>query len=98
MTNDDLKQIDTIMDKKLTAAEARLKEEIGNFMEDTLLPLINERFDAVDERLEETAADIGRIDRKFDRLLDANLDHERRIKNIESIPVIAHELKRRKHK
>lgn len=116
MTSDDIKQIETVMDKKLTAmdkrltaAEKRLKEEIlnsgkrirddiGNFMEETLLPMFNERFDAVDERLDEKAdkTDIDRIERKLDRMMDTSLDHEGRIKDIESIPVIAHELKRTK--
>lgn len=111
MTNNDLKQIETLMDKKMTSVETRLKEEllnsgkriigdIGNFMEETLLPMINERFDAVEEELDTKAekADIDRIERKLDRLVDTDLDHERRIKDIESIPVIAHELKRRKTK
>lgn len=111
MTNNDLKQLETLMDKKLTSVEIRLKEEIlnsgkriidniGNFMEETLLPMINERFNAVEEELDTKAdkTDIDRIERKLDRLVDTDLDHEHRIKDIESIPVIAHELKRRKTK
>ncbi|MBI2086114.1 hypothetical protein HYT74_02115 [Candidatus Daviesbacteria bacterium] len=135
MTNNDLNQIGSLIDKKLSATEDRLKREIalteerldkkissteeklkieissveermnkeidatkeellasdkkimvdiGTFMEDTLFPMIDEKADK---------SDIDRIERKLDRVLDASLDHGRRIKDIESVPVVAHDLK-----
>lgn len=98
---------ETRLREEITASSKEVKEDIGDFIEHTLMPLLDERFDAIDERfnsiderLEEKAGktDIDRIERKLDKLLDTDLDHEYRIKNIEAVPVIAHQLKHRKPK
>lgn len=92
------------LDKKISLVEEKLRTEmlvsdkrvtdnISSFMEDTLLPWINNRFDETADK-----ADIERIERKLDRVIDTNQDHERRIKDIESVPVVACELKRKKPK
>ena len=76
---------------ELLTSDKRVTDNVSNFIEETLLPMINERFDETVDK-----ADIDRIERKLDRLIDTSLDHEQRIKEIESVPVVAHELKRRK--
>lgn len=81
--------------EEISASEKRLKEEIatsdkrvmadiGSFMEDNLFPMIEEKADK---------SDIDRLERKLDKVLDRSLDHEARIKAIEQVPVVAHELK-----
>ena len=82
---------DTGLKAELLASDKRVTDNVSNFIEETLLPMINERFDETADK-----ADIDRIERKLDRLIDTSLDHEQRIKEIESVPVVAHELKRRK--
>lgn len=83
MTTNDLKQIGDLIDKKLTATEVRLKKEvltsdkrimvdIGSFMENTLFPMLNEK---IEEKADK--ADIDRLERKLDRVLDKNLNHDR---------------------
>lgn len=133
MTNDDLKNIGTLMDTKLkglsvvikeevsasekrlrkdlskteqklkkeiSASEQRLRGEIsasdshvmtdiGQYMEDNLFPMIDEKADKTD---------IDRLERKLDRVIDVSKDYEIRIKDIERIPVIANELKFKKLK
>ena len=65
---------------------------IGNIkkrLEERLLPLIRNMADK---------SDIERIERKIDKLVDGNLDHESRIKAIEQVPVVAHQLRFKKSK
>lgn len=87
-------------DKKLVALEKRLKKhttdsikqlssDVGDFMQENLFPMIEEKADK---------SDIDRLERKLDRVLDSSVDHESRIKAIEQIPAIAHELKLKKFK
>lgn len=87
-------------DKKLAALEDRLKkhttesvkqlsDDVGNFIGENLIPMIEEKADK---------SDIDRLERKLDRILDTSIDHDSRIKDIEQIPVIAHELNVKKHK
>lgn len=112
MTNNDLKQLGALIDEKLdkrlsitetrlreeiTASSKEVKEDVGDFIEHTLMPLINQRFDTIDEDKADKS-DIDRIERKLDRLTSTDLDHEKRIRDIELVPVIAHELKHRKSK
>lgn len=40
---------------------------------------------------------IDQMDRKLDKVIDTNIDYGNTIKDIEQIPVIAHELKLKKH-
>lgn len=92
MTNNDHNQfrkiireeVTGIVDEKISASEKRVIGEVGEFVTDHLLPLI----DNLAEK-----SDIDRIERKVDRLLDTSLDHEGRIKAIEYVPVVAHHLK-----
>lgn len=86
--------------KDMLASDEQVTNNIGDFIEKTLMPMINERFDAIDEKFDEKAdkTDIDRIERKLDRILDTNFDHERRITDIESVSVVTHELKHRKSK
>lgn len=108
MTTDDLKQFRTVIKQEVTsiiqeqisASEDRLKkhttesvkqlsDDVGNFIGENLIPMIEEKADK---------SDIDRLERKLDRVLDTSIDHESRIKDIERIPVVAHELKVKKHK
>lgn len=72
---------------EIAISDKRVLADIGSFMEDNLFPMIDEKADK---------ADIARLEQKLDKALDSNQDHERRIRNIEHIPVIAHELKVKK--
>lgn len=89
-------------DKKLTDTEKRLKaditsaiadsgdniiEEIAGFMEVNILPKLEGKADK---------SDIDKVERRLDFIADKIGEHEVRLKNIESIPVIAHELKLKK--
>ena len=85
MADDNLTQISNLLDKKLAASEKRVIGEIGKFMEDNLFPMIDEKADKTD---------IDRIERKLDRAIDTGLDHESRIKAIEQIPSIAHQIRK----
>ncbi|MDO8618971.1 MAG: hypothetical protein Q7R49_03425 [Candidatus Daviesbacteria bacterium] len=102
MTQDDINQIDELLnkrlDEKLAASEQRLEEkllaseqrttkDIGNFIEENLLPQLADKADKTD---------IDRLERKLDRSLDTGLDHEKRLKDIEQVSVVAHELKIKK--
>lgn len=69
---------------EIAVSDKRVMADIGSFMEDTLFPMIDEKADK---------EDIARLERKLDKTLNTNLDHERRIKDIEHVSVIAHELK-----
>lgn len=82
---DDIQQISNLLDKKLKASEKKVIGEIGKFIEDQLFPMIEEKADK---------SDIDRIERKLDKVLDTGLDHEGRIKAIEQIPSIAHQIKK----
>ena len=85
---------------EITASEERLKKhtaesvkqlstDVGNFIAENLFPMIEEKADKID---------IDRLEHKLDRVLDTSLDHESRIKAIEQVFVVAHELKLKKSK
>lgn len=97
----DLKQIRQVIKEEVTtvvkeevtkivaASEEKIITEVANFISEDVLPQIDEKTDK---------SDIERIERKVDQVLDKLYDHESRIKDIERIPVIAHELKLKKSK
>lgn len=98
MNSNDLSQISKLLDEKLTATEKRLKSDIDNtksgiisefvtFMQDHLIPLFDEKADR---------SNIERVERRADLLSDEIGKHNVRLKNIESIPTIAHQLKIKK--
>lgn len=91
MATNDLKQIDELLQKRLAESESRVMAEVGKFMEDYLFSRIGNLEDG-QERLETT---VDRIDRKLDRALDTITDHENRVKVIEQVPVVAHDLKQK---
>lgn len=94
MVGNDLKQMDELLQKRLAESESRVMAEVGKFMEDYLFSRIGNLEDG-QERLETT---VDRIDRKLDRALDITLDLENRIKAVEQIPVVAHDLKQKRSK
>ena len=102
MTDEDLKKVGDLFDEKLEASEKRVlgvvKEEIagsekrilsdiGDFVSENLVPQIEEKADKTD---------IDRLERKMDRILDNDIETKTRLDEIETIPVIAHELKIKK--
>ena len=96
MTNDDLKQIDKLLvkrfkaqDKKFEATEEKIIDEFVGFMEENIFP----KFETMAEK-----SDIERLERRLDASAVTVGTHEARIKDIERIPVIAHQLKVSKKK
>ncbi|OGE31808.1 hypothetical protein A2631_01605 [Candidatus Daviesbacteria bacterium RIFCSPHIGHO2_01_FULL_44_29] len=63
--------------------------------EEMVLPQFEEiREDMASMRKEmATQTDINRLERKIDHLLDKSGDHENRLKRIETLPIIASELR-----
>lgn len=77
------------LEQKIKASEEKIISEVAKFISDDILPQIDEKADKTD---------IERLERKLDRSLDMSIDHESRIKEIEHISVIAHQLKFKKSK
>lgn len=100
MTNNNLNQISKLLDEKLTATEKRLKteitesenniiEEIAGFMEVNFLPKLNGKADK---------PIVDRTERRIDHLAITIGEYDDRLKNIETIPIVAHQLKIKKAK
>ncbi|MBI2021816.1 hypothetical protein HYS93_02975 [Candidatus Daviesbacteria bacterium] len=87
MNDGDLKRISNLMDDKLTSSEQRILTEIGKFVEDQLLPAIEAKADK---------SDIDRLERKIDTISAQEMDQNQRLNTIESLPTIAHQLKKKK--
>ena len=103
------------IDFALEPVKGRLSNMEGNFNDPkTGLKRINQKLDALwyqtvklTEDMEEVKISVDnlegkvdRIDSKFDRVIDTNIDYGNRLEDIEQVSVIAHELrlKRRKMK
>ena len=91
LTKDDLIKITNLFidsEKRMkTVIESNTKQiliDIGDFVEEDLLPQIKEKADK---------ADIERLEK---RLVGKVISHDQRISDIESIPTIAHQLRRKK--
>lgn len=78
-----------LIDEKIIASEKRILGGIGKFMAEEILPQIDDKADKTD---------IDRLERKIDKILDKEIDQERRIEAIEQIPAIAHQLRVKKSK
>lgn len=87
MNDRDLKKIANLLDEKLAASEKRLNEDIGDFIDRSLLPQLEEKADK---------SDIDRIERKLDKVLAKKVEQDQRLTEIESLPTVAHELKIKK--
>lgn len=106
MSDEDLNQIRTIIREEVSSAvrgevssaEQRLEQKIeesgkniirdlGQFMEEQLFPMIEEKADK---------SDIERLERKLDVFSAKVANQDTRIKDIESLPAVAHELKLKK--
>ena len=85
----DLSQTEQKLKEEISASDRRVMGDIGQFMEDNLFPMIDEKADK---------SDIDRLERKLDRVIDTNLGYDQRFRDIERVPVIAHELKFKKPK
>lgn len=69
---------------KMDQQERRILTDIGVYLEDQLFPMLEEKADKTD---------IDRLERKIDNISTNLIDSEKRISNIESLPIIAHQLK-----
>ncbi|MBI3486238.1 hypothetical protein HY025_04865 [Candidatus Daviesbacteria bacterium] len=87
MNDDDLKKIGKLIDDRLDSTEQRILTEIGTFVEDQILPAIDAKADK---------SDIDRLERKLDHFAAQVTDHNQRLNDLESLPTIAHELKKKK--
>lgn len=85
--NEKLDNLSESLDEKFAAAEKRVLGEIGKFVEDEILPAIDEKADK---------ADIDRIERKLDNFGARVMEHGQRLDTIEFLPTIAHELRVKK--
>lgn len=77
------------VEAKIESSRQRTVIDLGDFMEVTLFPMIAEKADKTD---------IDRLERKLDRAIGTNLDHETRITAIEHVPVVANMLRIKKSK
>lgn len=98
MTDEDLKRIG----KLITDSEERVISEMNSFVNNTLLPQLEEKADKADvkglekrleNRMDGIESRLDSIDRKLDRNLDKDLDQDQRLDKIEAVPTIAHQLK-----
>ncbi len=109
MTDKDFKKIGSLLDEKLMTSEKRIMGElmtsekrimgelmtsekrimgeIADFIDQNLLPQIAEKADKTD---------IDRLERKLDKIFDKDFEQDRRLDEIESVSVVAHELKIKK--
>ena len=84
------------IDGSISSAEQRLGEkikqlslDIGDFISERVIPLFDEKADK---------SDIDRLENKIDRIIDKDIEQDRRLDRIESVSVVALELKKpRKH-
>lgn len=74
---------------EIVASEKRVISEIVDFVHDQLMPLIDDKADKTD---------IDNVTRRTDYLGNKVGEHAVRLKNIESIPVVAHQLNVKKVK
>ena len=75
----------TMVKEEITASEGR----IGQFLEERVIPLIEQKADKTD---------IDRLEGKLDNNIARTMEQGHRLDTLESLPMIAHELKVKKHK
>ncbi len=89
MNDQDLKKVRSIvkeeLKEELKVSESRILKEVGDFVEDQILPAIDQLSSKIDG-----------IGRRMDGLATEQGKHNLRITNIENLPTVAHELKTNK--
>lgn len=92
MNDDDFKRIRDLIKEENIASEQRLGikikqlgTDIGDWISEQVLPQIAEKSDKTD---------IERIERKIDKTIDKDIEQDRRLDRIESMSVVALELKK----
>lgn len=75
------------LEQKIEESGKSVMSDIAQFMDDQIAPMIDEKADKTD---------IERLERKLDLNLSKNLEQDHRLSKLESVPLIAHELKIRK--
>ncbi len=84
MSSDDLNQIGKLLDKKLSQNKDDVIDEMVTFMEENLFP----KFDRMAEK-----SDIERVERRIDSIAIKVGNQEVRLKDIEAMPITAHQLR-----
>lgn len=84
MNDQDLKKIRVVVKEEIGSSEKRVLGEIGRFVEDELLPAIEEKAYKTDQ--------IDRIERKLDYFTARVMEHGYRLDTIESVPTVAQNL------
>ncbi len=87
-------KISGLMDEKLAISEKKILNEIGDFIHQNLLPQLNEKADRND--LEKISGQMDRIERKLDNFSGQVTSNNQRLNDLESLPIIAHELRKKK--
>ncbi len=100
MNDNDLKKIRVIVKEEVASSEKKLLGEIGKseqrvlgelgkFVTDELLP-------AIDKKADKT--DIDRLEGKLDYFSARTMENSHRLDTIESLPTVAHELRKKRAK
>lgn len=84
--------------KLISDSEERIIREIGGFINNTIIPQLDEKADKVDLQSLASKSDIDRLERKLDRVFAKDAEQDYRLDRLESIPVIASELRLKKKK
>lgn len=95
ITNDEWRKLGKLLDDKL---EEKLEQKLTEKLADTEHNILTSVTNYIDERIipmiEEKAnrVDTDRMERKLDRALEKLDRHDKRISGIESVPAVAHQL------
>jgi hypothetical protein len=92
--NQQEQRLSKVIDEKINGSEKRLtdaiqtegkavRQEIGDFIYQNLLPQLGEKADK---------SDIDKLERKVDNFTVRNMENSSRLDKIENLPAIAHEL------
>lgn len=85
----EIDSVENSLRQEILASEKRVVKGFVDFVSDSLMPLIDDKAGKTD---------IDRIEHKLDNLSARTMESSHRLDVIESIPVIAHELKIRRSK
>lgn len=83
---------------RMDESDRKVMTEIGEFIEKQILPEIEKKADKSDIENLATKIDIERLERKLDHYSDKITEHGSRLNDLETLPIIAHELKAKKKK
>ncbi len=96
MISDDLNQIRGVVKEEINTALEPVVKKLDVLWDQTVK--LTEDVDEVKVTVNKLEGRADQIDRKLDKVIDTQIDHGNRLEDIEQLPVIAHELKLKKHK